>query len=166
MLTALQAPDHALDAHEKNFVAMIREHGWFRTNVFAEGDNPTFAYTTGFWVTLGAPEIIVFGLKSETAHNIFWSIFRDLKEGKALPLLMRSSDLLGNHDAYLFPMQKGQYGEYLGWSRWFYAGDDFPCSQLVWPDRDGRFPWEPTFDPEMVGRQVDVAEGSWATREV
>jgi hypothetical protein len=153
MLTALQAPDEALDPHEKKFVAAIREHGWFGTNVFAEGGQPNFTYTTGFWVT------------SETAHSVFWGIFRELKTGITPPMLTRSSDLLGNHDAYLFPVQKVQYREYLGWSRWFYAGDEFPCSQLVWPDRDGRFPWEPTFDQEMADRQVDIADGSWATRK-
>lgn len=164
MLTALETPDDALDVHEKNFVTMIREHGWFKMSVLAEGDLPGFSYTTGFWRTLGAPEMIVFGLSSETAHNIFWSIYRDIKGGANFPMLTRNGDLLGNHDAYLFPVKKDQYGEHLGWSRWFYAGADFPCSQLVWPDRDGHFPWEPGFDQAMVGRQIDIAEGGWASR--
>jgi hypothetical protein len=165
MMTALQAPDEALDVHEKNFIAKIREHGWFGTNVLAEEDLPCFTYTTGFWLTLGVPEIIVFGLQSKTAHDIFWEIFRDLKAGDTLPHLTPNGDLLGNHDAYLFPVQKEQYAEHLGWGRWFYAGNDFPCSQLVWPDREGRFPWDTDFDPEVVGSQIDIAEGGWATRE-
>ena len=161
MQTALLAPDDALDPQERNFVAKIREHGWFFTNVFAESGSPGFCYTTGFWVTLGQPEIIIFGIKSEIAHAVASDMFQDLKAGRSKPLRTRSSEILGNHDAYLFPVDKAQYPEYLGWSRWFYAGDEFPCSQLVWPDREGRFPWQPPFDNEMATLQPDVAEGGW-----
>jgi hypothetical protein len=77
MWTALLAPDDKLDAHEKNFVDLVRQHGWFRTSVFAGEAGPAFSYTTGFWVTLGIPEIIVFDLNPENAHNIFWSIFHE-----------------------------------------------------------------------------------------
>ena len=37
MLTALDAPPDRLDENEQSFVANIREHGWFRTSVFADG---------------------------------------------------------------------------------------------------------------------------------
>lgn len=162
MLTALQAPENSLDTQEENFVAKIREFGWFCTHVSAEGDEPGFSYTTGFWVSLGAPEIIVFGLQAKTAHDIFWDMFTDLKAGKTLPVCCRSGDLLGNHDAYLFPVQKAHYAEYLGWNRWFYGGENFPCVQLVWPDRDNVFPWKEAFDATMVTRQVDISERGWS----
>ena len=29
----------------------------------------------------------------------------------------------------------------MGTARWFYGGSDFPLYQLVWPSRDGYFPW-------------------------
>ena len=161
MNTALSAPDSALDDGEKNFVASIREHGWFRTSVFADEGHTGFSYTTGFWVTLGKPELIVFGLKSEIAHAVLWDVFRDVKSGKDLPIRSRTGDVLGNHDACLFPVGRAHYPEYLGWSRWFYGGDDFPCIQLVWPDRSGVFPWEPGFDANLADVQPDIAEGGW-----
>jgi len=161
MDTALLAPDSALDDAERAFVASIREHGWFRTNVFADDDGPGFSYTTGFWVTLGMPELIMFGLKSEIAHDVFWDVFRDLQAGKTLPSRSRTGDVFGNHDAFLFPVNRDLYAEFLGWSRWFYGDDDFPCLQLVWPDRRGIFPWERGFDTTMAHLQPDVSEGGW-----
>ena len=161
MLTALDAPESALDEHERNFVAQIREHGWFGTHVFADDDGPGFTYTTGFWVTLGQPEVIMFGMKSDIAHDVMWDIFRHLKAGKTLPVRTRTDDVFGNLQACLFPMDKAHYAEHLGWSKWFYAGDAFPCLQLVWPDRGNVFPWEAGFDPTMVGCQSDVADGGW-----
>lgn len=60
---------------------------------------------------------------------------------------------------------KRHFANFLGWSRWFYGGDEFPCLQLVWPDRSGLFPWEPDFDPEFGGDQPDPTEQGW-TKEV
>ena len=161
MNTALLAPEGTLDKQEQSFVSAIREHGWFRTRVFAEGDHPEFSFTTGLWVTLGQPELIVVGLKSEIAHAILWDVFRDLSSGVQLPLRRRTDTVFGNQPACLFKMDKKFYAEFLGWSRWFYAGDDFPCLQLVWPDRSGVFPWEPNFDPAMAGIQPDLTEDGW-----
>jgi hypothetical protein len=161
MNTALLAPEAALDDHERSFVSSIREHGWYRTRVFAEGDQPEFSFTTGFWVTLGQPELVVVGLKSEIAHAVLWDVFRNLKAGNRLQIRTRTDDVFANLPACLYNMDKKFYPEYLGWSRWFYAGDDFPCLQLVWPDRTGLFPWEPRFDPSMAGLQPDLSEGGW-----
>ncbi|WP_082765655.1 MULTISPECIES: DUF4262 domain-containing protein [unclassified Phenylobacterium] len=160
MQTALSAPENALDDGERAFVASIREHGWFRTSVLADDNQSGFSYTTGFWLTLGHPELIVFGLKSETTHAVLWDVFRDLKSGKRFPVRSRIADLFGNHQACLFPVDRANYPEHLGWSRWFYGGDEFPCLQLVWPDREGTFPWETGFDV-MVGLQPDISEGGW-----
>jgi hypothetical protein len=161
MNTALLAPETSLDDQERKFVSSIREHGWYRTCVFAEGDQPEFSFTTGLWVTLGQPELVVVGLKSEIAHAVFWDVFRNLQAGSRLPLRTRTGEVFGNLPACLFNMDKKYYPDYLGWSRWFYAGDDFPCLQLVWPDRAGVFPWEPNFDLSMAGLQPDLAEGGW-----
>ena len=59
--TALDAPDSVLDADEQRFVSNIRDHGWTRTEVFAEGKLPGFSYTTGFWVGLGFPVVLRYG---------------------------------------------------------------------------------------------------------
>lgn len=81
MRTALDAPTETLDEHERSFVASIREHGWFRTSVFAEEGQPGFSYTTGFWHNTGLPELIVFGLKNEIAHDVLWELFSDAQAG-------------------------------------------------------------------------------------
>jgi hypothetical protein len=142
MLTALDSPDAALDADEREFVALIREHGWFCTQVLGDDAGPGFSYTTGFWVGLGQPEVIVFGLDQTLAHDVLWDIYRDLAAGKPLPVEARTGEVFGGCDAWLRPMGRQHYRDYLGWSLWFYQGDEFPCLQLLWPDRAGRFPWE------------------------
>ncbi len=140
MFTALDAADDALDDSEKSFVANIGEHGWFRTGVFGENDAPGFSYTTGFWVNARQPEVIMFGMKDEIAHNVFWDLFRDAKAGQGLPIGRRSDAVFGNNPAYAFLVAKRHYAGHLGWSRWFYGSAEFTCLQIVWPDRAGVFP--------------------------
>jgi hypothetical protein len=68
VITALDAPPELLDKHEQNFVAKIREHGWFATNVGSADGRPPFSFTTGFWLKFRFPELILFTLKDDVAH--------------------------------------------------------------------------------------------------
>lgn len=162
MLTALDAPSDALDQHERTFVENIREHGWFRNGVFADDDHVGFAYTTGFWISAKQPELIIFSLSQDVSHKVFWDLFRDAKDGAALLIGKRTDGVFGGAPAYAFPVAKKHYRELLGWSRWFYGGDDFPCLQIVWPDRNGVFPWEPNFETDFQSSQPDLTERGWA----
>lgn len=161
MATALDAPADMLDDGEKVFVENIREHGWFATHVYADDEHPSFTYTTGFQVTLGMPEVILFSIKQETAHNILWDVFRDWKTGGTARTGVPVSNLFGNAEAFLFPVANRNYREYLGWSLWFYGSDDFPCLHLIWPDPNGLFPWHPGFDERFRSNQPDLTETGW-----
>ena len=159
--TALNASAEALDDEERHFVGVIREHGWFHTHVIRDDDGPGFSYTTGFWVTLGHPEIIVFSLKDEVASAVLWDIYRSIVAGNR-PLVGTPSDLFANMPMALFPVSTAHYHDHLGWSRWFYGCDDFPTLQMVWPDRSGAFPWQPGFDAEAFGSsQPDLTASGW-----
>jgi hypothetical protein len=161
MLTALDAPSDHLDEADLRFVGQIREHGWFRTNVLGDEQGPGFSYTTGFWVHASHPELIIFNTKPEIAHNVFWTLYRDAKAGKPLPVGIRTDAPFENLPAVAFHVARNHYPDFLGWSRWFYGGDDFPCLQIVWPDRAGRFPWEPHFDPTFEEDQPDLTKLGW-----
>ena len=161
MTTALDTPASALDEHEQNFVADVREHGWFRTAVSGDNTSPIFSFTTGFWLNADHPELLLFSMKGETAHDIFWDLYRDAKADRPLIIGARTPDVFSNAPAYAFPVAKRFYAEYLGWSRWFYGNDNFPCLQIVWPDREGTFPWETGFDPAFADSQPDLTENGW-----
>jgi hypothetical protein len=161
MRTALDAPFDKLDEHERTFVSIIREHGWHRMNVLEHEAGPGFNYTTGFWLA-GFPEIIVFAMKPEIASDVLWDMYRSQKSGQGYPATIVTDDIFANLPACLLPVSKRHYREYLGWNRWFYGGDSFPCLQLVWTDREGKFPWQPGFSFELDGLQPDISDGPWA----
>lgn len=161
MRTVLDAPFDALNPPEHAFAAKVREDGFFRAEVFGDAIGPGFSYSTGFWVSTGQPEIIMFSIKGETAHDVFWDMFRLAKGNTPLSLGKPTNQVFANRTAYVFPIAKRFYPDYLGWSRWFYGGDDFPSLQIVWPDREGMFPWEGRFDPAQPGDQPDLTEHGW-----
>lgn len=161
MATALDAPVDALDPQEQTFVAIVREHGWHHMGVFGEDGNPEFSYSTGFWLTLRHPEIIVFSLEQALAARVLWDIYRDLRNGRVLPVGVRLADIFADIDAYLMPVGKQHYAEHLGWSRWFYGHDDFPCLQLVWPDERGNFPWDAASPRSFLVLQPDLTPAGW-----
>ncbi|MGY2733560.1 hypothetical protein ACVWYO_001234 [Sphingomonas sp. UYP23] len=161
MRTALDAPVEALDGPEQAFVAKIREHGWFRTGVMADDGQLGFSFTTGFYVSTGQPELMIFSMKDTIAHQVFWDLYELAKAGQLPPRGVRTDEIFGNGAAYLFEVAKRHYPTHLGWSRWFHAGDDFPCLQIVWADRTGLFPWEAGFDPAFNGLQLDLSDRGW-----
>ncbi len=161
MITALDAPADALDPNETSFLANIRSHGWLDTSVAGDEEGPGFSYTSGFWVNVGRPELIIFSFKREIVHDVFWDLFRDAQAGQGIKQGVKTDQVFGNLPAYVFPVAKRYYRDFLGWNRWLYAGDNFPCVQIVWPDRDGIFPWQSGFDPTFVHDQPDLTESGW-----
>ena len=160
MRTALDAPVEALDPAEQSFVAKVREFGWFRTGVSADEDGPGFSYTTGLWVNTQKPEVVMFGME-KIVHDVFWDLYRDARTGRGLPIGCRTDRVFANLPGYAFPVATQYHANHLGWSRWFYSGDSFPCLQIVWPDPAGVFPWEIGFDPAFAGDQPDLTENGW-----
>jgi len=163
IFTALDTDPALLDAHERNFVANIREHGWFTTHVGAEQGKPAFSYTTGFWLRFEFPELIVFGLQSRVAHDTYWHMYQELQAGKRFGIGIREGDIFQNLPAVLLPVAPQYYREHLGWSRWFYGNDDFLCLQLIFPEISAQFPWESSSEG-FRAVQPDLTAGGWSGR--
>jgi hypothetical protein len=164
MRTALDADLARLDEHEQNFVSRIKENRWFGTHVFGDHEGPGFSYTTGFWLRFAFPELILFSVPREVAHDTFWHVFRELDAGRRLAIGEPLPDIFENVPAQLLPVSTKHYAEYLGWSRWFYGGDKFECAQLVFSDREGRFPWSPDASASFAKTQPDLTKGDWHGR--
>jgi hypothetical protein len=162
MFTALDAPPERLDQHEQNFVAQIRNHGWFGTHVMPEGDKPGFAYTTGFWLKFEFPEVILFSMRQQAARDTFWTIYHELEAGRLPPVGEPTAAIFQNAAAVFLPLSLQHYRCHLGWSRWFYGNDEFECLELVYPDRDGRFPWAAEASNAARAAQPDLTEGNWS----
>ncbi len=129
------------DATERKVLADVKVFGWHCLNIFEEDDQPPFTFSIGFHETWNFPELIVIGLKREVAHSTLNIVATLLAEGRRLDLSSSSNDLFNDLACCFVEVPRAMYPQYVGTARWFYGGNAFPLWQIVWPSRDGHFPW-------------------------
>ncbi|MDP9795968.1 hypothetical protein J2S43_004480 [Catenuloplanes nepalensis] len=138
-------PEESWDLRDDITAGRIRRYGWNVTGVTG-GPAPDWAYSTGLWHTHRAPEICVFGVPGRTGQRIINQVGNMLRDGVTLTDGERHDDVLTGYDVVVRAVRAPWYRRFFG------AGLDFcqrpaPMMQIVWPDRAGRFPWEPETDP-------------------
>lgn len=162
--TVISEPPATLSAYEGKLIERVRKYGWQTTSVGTDDSgDPAFSYTTGFWLTVDQPEVIVFDFPPQLSHDVFGQMMRLARSGQRFPMAKPIEGILINEAVYLFPLKREAAVEYLRSSQWFYKKTDFPAVQLVWTDPAGRFPWDSDFDPPMKRMQPDISARGWET---
>lgn len=148
---------HHLEEHncidDNKLIAQIKEIGWSVLGVEATQYLPSFAYTVGLWKTYKHPEIIAFGFSMKTLHAIL-NIGGELaKEGNALDTYTVYDCFFESGKAKFINVDRRNLGDYFGYAIWYNEAKDFPAMQLVWTDRNNKYPWEEGFEEEFVYKQ-------------
>jgi hypothetical protein len=133
------------DQMEEIVLENVREHGCHVMMIEADEDGPAFAYSIGLAATPEQSELICFGLRTETMHVLINEMRARMAKGERFSDGERVSDLIKGYDCVLKKVQLGRYREYLGYARWFHDGDGFDVLQIVWPDKQHRFPWDENY---------------------
>jgi hypothetical protein len=124
--------------------ALIARYGWAVTMVEPTPTEPCtpFAYTVGL-TAHGQPELVIAGLDPLIAQALLGDLAaRVLKHDLQLTHGQHLHDLIAGYDAVLVdgPITDDLYpGTGIG----RYGADHVRLRQIVWPDRNGRFPWNP-----------------------
>ncbi|MDO9405169.1 MAG: DUF4262 domain-containing protein [Polaromonas sp.] len=132
------------DAPEQKVIDDVAFYGWHCVNVLAEGKDSPFSYTVGLFHTYQHPELIIFGLPSEVAHQVLNIAAVAIRDNKPINMNQPTDELLEGYSCCFVEVPNNQYAEHVGFARWFYLDDKFPVYQVVFPSRDGRFPWDPS----------------------
>jgi hypothetical protein len=136
---------------DETLIKNVRERGCHILGVAGDKDEPPFSFSIGLALNYGQAEIVIFGMAPSKAAQIINIVRDDAAKGKKYADGDISSDILLNGNVCFVEVPLQLYPKYLGTAVWFYRKSPrpFPCLQLVWPDREGRFPWETGFDPIM-----------------
>ena len=123
---------------------IIAEHGVMIQGV-AEGEDgeSPFAYTVGL-AAIDQPELIVFGLDAVTSHGILNSMAMTTIKENVRWLPGPSDQVFGGGVAALL-IEVTDSREHLTVANAIFARpgqDPLPALQAVYPDRQGRWPWE------------------------
>jgi Domain of unknown function (DUF4262) len=137
--------DHNEQA-EKTIIHNVKTYGFHIAFIEADDYLPAFAYTIGLYKTYNHPEIIVFGLKQEVMNGVLNGLGDDIKKGTIYNSNENYKGILAQFPIQFIDVDKEHYADYVGYCAWFNDRNfDFPLYQLVWTDKQSRFPWEEDF---------------------
>lgn len=139
---------------EKKILDDVEKYG-FHVGIIPEDEYlPGFAYTIGLFKTYKHPEIIVFGLNNEVMHRILNSLGEEIKSGKTFSPNKDYDNIISGFPIKLIEVKKEYYRDYFGYAGWFYDNKfDFPAYQLVWTDKEKKYPWESGFNENWKFKQ-------------
>jgi hypothetical protein len=86
--------------------------------------------------------VMVFGMPEEVAEDLLNGVADAADEGQRFKHGEEHKKLLVGYAVRFFDVPKEKVAEYLGTAQWAYAGKEFPVLQLVWPDKQQRWPWQ------------------------
>ncbi|WP_428506883.1 DUF4262 domain-containing protein [Roseateles sp.] len=131
----------ASDSGEQKLLDDIRAFGWHCLSVSGDAEHEPFSYTVGLFQTYGCPELLIYGLRRDTAHSVLCIAAAAAARGQPLKPDEPTDELLEGYACVVVPVPRGEYQEHFGFAIWYYEGYDFPVQQIVWPSRAGHLPW-------------------------
>jgi hypothetical protein len=138
---------------EKKLSADIEKFGWAVMLLEATDYLPSFAYTVGLWKNYNHPEIISFGLTTKTLHLILNDAGEIAKTGQKIEAGKNYDDFFENSKTQFLKVDSRNVSDYFGHAISYYKTTVFPAIQLVWTDRNNKFPWEKDYEKEFEHRQ-------------
>lgn len=145
--------DHCPPLTRENIQENIDQHGCFIVQVPADDYLPAFAYTIGLYQRFQHPEIICFGLSLEVMASLLNDACSQIKTGVAFTTDTLYDGFLEGYPVQFLPVDAAYYPYYPAVGCYFYEHASFPVLQLLWPDKQSRFPWEPDFNPDWRRKQ-------------
>jgi hypothetical protein len=117
-------------------------------------EHPPWAYTVGLWHLFRQPEYAVVGLDVRTATAVLNAVGALARLGEAPVAGQPLGGVLGHgHSLVAKEVHPSWYGGLLSLIPRFYPLRAPPAHQLVWPEVDGRWPWDTGIDPVSRDRQ-------------
>jgi hypothetical protein len=141
------------DKADDKIIEDVNSVGWSVVMINATDYLPSFAYTIGLWKNYQHPEIIAFGLTVKTLHITLNIAGENIKEGKRYETGKVYPDFFTNGDAQLISVDSRSMPDYFGYAIWFNGGMAFQALELIWTDRNNKFPWEDGYEEEFQYKQ-------------
>ncbi|MFK7739910.1 MAG: DUF4262 domain-containing protein [Planctomycetota bacterium] len=139
----MRKPTDDLSEYHKHLLETVAEHGVHITYVApASGRGAGMAFTVGLWEKYEQPEVVVFGLEPDGAHDLLNAIADECAEDRRFADGEKHDDLLVGYSVRFVAVPPEQVVEHCHGMTWAYEDKPVPCVQLVWPDKNRRWPWQ------------------------
>ena len=127
-----------------------------------DDEGPSYSFSIGLYLHFNHPEIVIFGLNHEVAGTVINEICRVVEKGRRFQNQEITNELFVNSSATTIDVHPKFYKDFFGTALWFYRsiGDKFPFMQVVWPDKQGCFPWNSDSDKKSRDLQPILTDKS------
>jgi Domain of unknown function (DUF4262) len=129
--------------------ANIDKFGLQVISVFSTEYSPSFTYSIGLWETYKHPELICFGLPQKLAHEIINDVAEIIRNGEVIKTNTNYSNIFRDSRAEFLSVDDRNIEDYFGAALNYYGTTKFTALQLVWTDRNDKFPWEKNFEEKF-----------------
>jgi hypothetical protein len=134
------ADDHS--PAQRRLLADVAEQGLHVVHVAPGNGAVAHAYSVGLWHHFAQPEVIVFGLDPAIAAELLEAVADEADAGHPCTAGSARDDLLRGYPVRFLAVPPPLVASHLPLAHWAYEGEDPPAVQLVWPDKQGRWPWQ------------------------
>jgi len=138
----------------------VDRYGWHVAMIVGDHRAPPWAFTIGLRERFEHAEVIAFGLPPEDLQSLLNRVGQRVSQGQRHLGGARVEGILADLPCAfesVHPRWTSVFADNIGW---FYqqsfeaTGRPVPADadrlvQCFWPDPEGRFPWDPEFDPEL-----------------
>ena len=137
----------------------IEQHGVHVISVPSSDGVPGLLYTVGLWHRFGQPEVLVVGLDEEVAGHLLGLVADEVSEDRNFDAGDEAEDLLERFPARFVDVKVDVLDKLLPVAVWAYETEPFPVVQLVYPDEQGRWPWQD--DADVGFKNMQPLFGDW-----
>ena len=143
-------PDRDMD-HDDKIAWVVETNGWCAEPVAAMEDPPTpgYTYTIGFESSYDHPEVVIFGLQPVMARGLIEMLAVHIDAGGVIPDGMFVGLLDNDLPAAMLPVDMEEHAALFAGATRFHGRDDYRVCQFVWPDRNGKMPWDEGYDNRL-----------------
>src|SRR5262245_59381089 len=139
----MRTPDDGMTEAQRARLADIASNGVHIAHEAERGERPPYAYTVGMRHSFGEPEVLVIGLPRGVAQDLLDNVADEANGGRMFAAGEQLDGLVQGYPVRLLAVSDAQQVQWLPLVGWAYERGDVPCLQLVYPDKQGRWPWQP-----------------------
>jgi hypothetical protein len=107
--------------------------------------SPGFTYSIGLWTFRQVPEVIVVGMPTIHAQEMIVKYAELTASGCTFTPGQWSDEFVPGYRFVFERVARRHYQEWFAKAFEFYPDGNFPALQLLWPDRQGNYPWRSQF---------------------
>jgi hypothetical protein len=148
----------AQDDPERIVLANIAECGLHAINVIEDNGCPPWSFTIGLYETWDHPEFIIIGRSRATSHEMLKTLADDIELNDPPNLTNPEGQLLLGMNCHFLEVNARYYSDYVAFAKWFYRKRHFPLYQIVWPNNEGLYPFDPQASRAFKGWQAVLGE--------